>query len=501
MLEQPVKEFRKTVITYYLSKGIGTPQDLKTLLLAGLGLTISDKVNCSEEGHKSPFSFLWAVIIDLVTEALVWANRSGGKSYLGGLITWLRSGWNSGVGTKILGGSFEQSAKSYKAVNDMWDRTEMMTDFLSAPPMITKTHWKNQSNVEILTASHNSVRGPHQQKLILDEVEEMAFDIFEAALSQPQASRGIKSSTIIMSTMHKRYGVMNYLLEKYPEMGMVLFKWCVWEVLEPCVDYSCSTCPLRSYCPGKQMKEAEGHYKIEDFVKKMQQLSIKALMAEWLCRNPSREGLVYSEFEDEGDNVTEQGFDENKPVELGIDFGGTNPFAITAWQVFDKIDVQVDEVYMRDTRNGLVIAEAKARPWWKNVKKAHCDPSRPDLISEWNEALKKQDAKAVGVESEVLERVEKVRAKIKPVLGSPSLKVNRFRCPHTLFEYSSYHNPDAVQGKPVGENPVKVDDHAMDATGYYVEGKYGTKAYHFEKKAERKQKSKPISAGIGKRSW
>lgn len=485
-----------TIVNYLNRNWLKTGEDLKILLLSGLGIVVSDRVNCAIAGHTSPFSFLSDVVFRKVSDALVWANRSGGKSYLAGLITWLRSARYPKSGTKILGGSFEQSEKSYYAINDLWERCEMMTYFLKSTPLKTKTEYKNGSNIEILTASQNSVRGPHQQNLIDDEAEEMDFDIFEASLSQPQAGFGIPSSTIILSTMHKRYGNMNYLMENHQKMGLKLYKWCAWEVVESCRDYNCSTCPIRSICPGKQLKQAEGHYLIEDLFKKMQQLSMRAFATEWLCQSLSREGLVYSVF-DEDRNTTEQGFDSSRPVGLGIDWGGTNPFAVTVWQEFDGVDVQIDEIYIAETRNSLVLAEAKTRKWWNNIKAAFADPSRPDLIREWYEELRSIGASIIGVESEILEGIDLVESKISPLVGKPTLMINRLNCKMTLFEYNSYHYQDKKPGKQQKEEPDKVYDHAMDSTRYFIVGKH-KKISHFERDERREEKLKPMSAGL---SW
>lgn len=492
LLGQSQTGLRRTIINYYLSKGIKSKQDLKHFLSAGLGIAISDNRICGNPRHCSPFDFLWEMFSGQTTEALLWANRSGGKSFIGGLLTWLRSTFFEKVGSKILGGSFDQSKKSYQAMEYFWDATGSQDDLLIDLPQITKTSWKNGSKVEILTASHNSVRGPHQQKLVLDEVEEMAFDIFEAALSQPQEQFGIKSSTLVMSTMHKSYGVMNYLLQNHRKMGLKLFNWCVLEVIENCKDYQCSTCPIRSLCKDKAIKKANGHYKISDLVKKMTQLSRQAFNTEWLCQKPTREGLIYKEFSE--DNETTAGFNENLPVDIGVDFGGTNPFAVTVWQVIDGIDIQIDEIYMPQTRNSYVIDEAENRRWWKNIRRAYCDPARPDCISEWSDAIKKVNKKeggAIGVKAEVLERINLVESKIKPMKGTTSLKVNTLRCKDTLREYDNYHWKEKKdEMKPVKDEPEKVFDHAMDSTGYYVWGKY-KRAYHFSDTKKPKGK-KPI---------
>jgi len=76
----------------------------------------------------------------------------------------------------------------------------------------TRSYLTNGSNLHILTASPKSVRGPHPQKLKLDEIDEFEDRIFEATLLIPKSAKGIRASTHIYSTMHRAYGLMNTVI-------------------------------------------------------------------------------------------------------------------------------------------------------------------------------------------------------------------------------------------------------------------------------------------------
>jgi len=148
-----------------------------------------------------------------------------------------------------------------------------------------------------LTATwYKSVRGPHPQKLRLDEVDEFDEKIYEAALLIPLSSDGIQASTHIFSTMHKSYGLMNRVIEEAAESGFRIFKWCILDVLERCFDRECEGCGLCEDCGGKA-RNASGFYRINDAIEHKRKVSKDTWNSEMLCYQPSREGLIYKEFD------------------------------------------------------------------------------------------------------------------------------------------------------------------------------------------------------------
>lgn len=449
----------KAVIRKYLNEGIKDQIELDNFLLALKEPKIATKVNCGKN-HNSQFEFLSDVLLDRVKDFIVWANRSGSKSYMAGLITWFRSSSRKLFETCILGGSESQSEKSYKAINDFWRISGLIEDLLQRDPMITKTEWLNGSLVSILTASQRSVRGPHPQNLILDEIDEMDWDIYEAALSQPQSRYGIGSSLGIFSTNHNVGGTMEKALEKG---GFKLYKYCVWECLQSCRDYNCSTCKLASICPGQQMKEADGYYWIEDFIKKLRQLSWVALQREWLCEKVGRSDLVYQNEFDEDIHFVNVAFNPDKHIILSIDWGGVHPFSVGVWQEFSDLGwVRIDEVYIGNTTNQAVLKICKAKPWWKNILEAVADPSRADLIKEWED----EKISMVHADNRVDAGIEAVKAALKPVLGNPRIFFNKI-CSNAKREFLSYR---IKNGKI-----VKEDDHTMDEIRYFAMHKIAPK--------------------------
>lgn len=440
----------------YLQTGIKTPVDLIGYLAYVLGVVIPNRHNCEDPTHSAPFDFISKVFFGEVEDALLRANRSGGKSFDAGLVTFLRHNFPPSS-TRILGGSLDQSEKSYEAFAEFWHASGSADEFLKAGVLKERTDHKSGARVEILTASKNSVRGPHQPNLILDEVEEMKKEIFEAALSQPQSKGIARASTLILSTYHRTDGIMSELIDEYQERGYTYFAWCIMEVVESCRDYSCSRCPISSFCPGKHMKQATGYYLIGDVNKKMHQLDQETFDTEWLCKDPTKRHLVYSVFEKK--HIVDCPFNPLLPFGLSVDWGGIDPFVVLVWQKHPDLgDVVVSEVYLPNADNRYLISICKSEKWWDHISRtpADCDPARHDLIREW----RKEGVLARGVSSR-LDDISLVRTKLAPMLGEPSLYVHK-DCRHTISEFSKGYRQNK-DGKPIDK-----DNHCMDCVRYYV---------------------------------
>jgi hypothetical protein len=240
---------------------------------------------------------------------------------------------------------------------------------------------------------------------------------------------------------------------------------CVWETLEACTDYECSTCPLSSFCPGKQMKNATGYYKIKDFLTKLETLSMFTIQVQWFCNKVGAPDLVYKdEFDPDIHLLSNINFNPEKPVHLSIDWGGTHPFALGVYQDYrdTMLDawVKVDEIYESNADNQHIIKIAKAREWWNYIDPSGmiCDPSRSDLRKEWGADT--VGVRTKGANNSVDIGLSKVKGALKPVIGRPMIYISN-KCQNTIREFSAYKLNK--KGKPIQEN-----DHAMDEMRYFI---------------------------------
>jgi len=459
-------ESQAAAIDVLWEAGLKTDADVAGYLTWLREPVIGTKVNCGQPDHVSPFRFVSDILTRRVLDFLVWANRSGSKSYLAALIVWSLSSFVRRMETTVLGGSGEQSSRVYRAMNSFWSLTNLGNDYLASEPTRRLTEWKNGSRVAVLLASQRSVRGPHPNFLLMDEIDEMAPDIYTAALSQPQSKFGIPAAIGKLSTNHKAAGVMDVAIASAARTKTPVYKWCIWECLESCRDFHCSTCPLTAICPGEQMKQADGYYKMADFIEKLSELSQAVLTLEWLCLKVGRTDLIYgAEFDEAvhcGPGVP--GFARDLPALISLDWGGVHPFSLGVWQYFAELPawVRVDEIYQAGITNTRLIDIARKQAWWVNIRGGVADPSRADLIGEWAEAGVKLDPADNAVDA----GIDTVRNALKPVIGNPLFYANA-KCKGWRTEIQTYIERNG--------RPVKANDHAMDETRYFARWKLLTK--------------------------
>lgn len=287
------------LVEHYRTSGFTDPDELLDFVEAFWGLKIPKVSVCPE--HTPPAKYILDSFFGMAQHSVCWANRGGGKTLLGALSTWLDTVFKDNCATKILGGSLEQSKKMYQHLTGEGDGWGLVTEefrfLLRGEMLAAQTVLINQSNIQILTASSKSVRGPHPQVLRLDEVDEFDDKIYETAMLIPKTKHGIKASVQIYSTMHKAYGLMNRVIEEAALSGYKIYKWCVFDVMEKCPQWrECNTCELWEDCQGKA-RHADGFYSIEDAISEKRKVSRDTWLSEMLCHKPSQEGLIYKEFD------------------------------------------------------------------------------------------------------------------------------------------------------------------------------------------------------------
>ena len=280
------------MVEYHRTHGFKGPDELLDFIEVFWDLRLPRVQVCPE--HTPPAEYIVDSFFENVLDSVCWANRGGGKTLNGALVTWLDTVFKKKCETKILGGSGEQSLRMYNHISTF--QTAPFRHLIDGEPLKTWTLMNDGGTIQILTASSKSVRGPHPQKLKLDEVDEFEDRIYEAALLIPKSKKSIRASVQIYSTMHKAYGLMNRVITEAAQSGYKIYKWCVFDVMEKCVGRECALCELWEDCQGKA-KHADGFYSIEDAISEKRKVSRDTWLCEMLCFQPSQEGLIYKEFD------------------------------------------------------------------------------------------------------------------------------------------------------------------------------------------------------------
>jgi len=416
------------------------------------------------------------------------------KSFGAGLHCWLKARFHPLWEANILGGSQTQSKKAYEATDIFWRRTDDIKGrhVLDGEPLVTVTRFQNGAKYELGTASTRTQLGPHPNKLIGDEIDEMPVVVFNAAMMQPMTKNGHPASWQLMSTMHKVGGLMADWVDNAAIRGYRAYKWCILEVMESCEDYHCSTCGLVEWCKGRMKPKIEevriqeleegiiehdqkaimGFNTVEDVIRKVKQGSVEEeteagkmvvpidIEADLFCQRPSRIGLVFKEFSESLHikSETDIVINPNWPVYRTTDFGFTNPF-VCLWFTITPSDVWI--FFQEYVERGIIIQR-------------HCDMMVDDqrkrkvqaTIADPSGADEKATMRANGIyvsefdKLTIAEGLQHVRKLLEPREdGSPQFIIST-ACPVTRYEFTKgYKYPDSG----LSENPVDSNNHCMEA--------------------------------------
>jgi len=225
---------------------VGTPRDfefhfpittedaLRHYLRVAWGVTIPDKKIC--EQHSTP----WRAFCDAFfakAPIVVWEGSRGfsGKSFTMSVLG-IAEGTALGADVNVLGGSGEQSRRVLSAMQDRWGfKRAPKTMLVGEASRVTRL--VNGAKIQALMASQASVRGPHPQRLRIDEVDECALVILDAALGQAMSKPGgwgadVKSQTLLSSTHQYPDGTMTEVKRRMAEAGFPYHPWCYRETLK-----------------------------------------------------------------------------------------------------------------------------------------------------------------------------------------------------------------------------------------------------------------------------
>lgn len=314
-----------------------TPEELHAWVREHLGVWLVR--GALVPGHSSPFEYVcWSYFEgreagesggeaagrEAVTDGVVWANRGGGKTFLGAVASLLDAVFKPGVEVRVLAGSLEQGVRMHEHLRRLLERPSL-SGLVRGRATARAVRLRNGSGVEILAASQTSVRGTRVQKVRCDEVDLFPRELWEAAqlTTRSVACPGpwgpvVHGSIQALSTMHVPHGLMWELaglggagVGEGGEGGVArrVFRWGVADVLERCPERrACAGCGLWDPCAGRAKARAPGeggHVRIDDALRARARVSAAVWASEMLCLRPRRTGLVLPEF-DAGVHVIDQ---------------------------------------------------------------------------------------------------------------------------------------------------------------------------------------------------
>lgn len=187
-----------------------TPDELWWFVRAQWGVTISRLKVCPN--HVSPFdAFCEGYFGNWANWVLWYGSRGTGKSYMLAILGLTKAVCLDSE-VVILGGSMAQSNNVHIHVGNLM-RSPNAPKHVIAKDIKTELGFMLGNSVKPIPASQTTVRGPHPQTLLLDEIDEMEKDIYDAAQGQPLAKPNAKDyvipeMTVASSTWQNPVGCM-----------------------------------------------------------------------------------------------------------------------------------------------------------------------------------------------------------------------------------------------------------------------------------------------------
>lgn len=316
---------------------------------------------------------------------------------------------------------------------------------------------------------------PHPHKARADEVELIEWEVLQQFFSMARSERGIQGQNVLSSTRKGLWGSMQRLLDKMenePQFPFVLRTWCVKEVLEKCTE-PCWKCreivraeddrTFWDVCHG-EARNSDGFYSVRDLHRKFLILDANVFDAEWECKKPSKQGLIYRELKDE--QVGAYPFDPTKETFIGVDDGFVDPFVFLVLQKDGYGNIwAVRELFGSGKEHSTWIDEIKSLFYelGLNMKKTviYVDVRATALIAELRKAGFQVRARSYGV----VDSIRHVKKWVKGV-HHPKLFIDGEFCPNLKREMGIYRY------KPGSEQPMDKDNHACDALRYGICGKF-----------------------------
>ncbi len=195
----------------------------------------------------------------------------------------------------------------------------------------------------------------------------------------------------------------------------------------------------------------------EEVDKAKTELTEDRFAQEYMADFRKSEGLVYKEFLRERHLFKR--LPDNQFVKTfgGLDFGFTNPAAaITVKKDRNAIYWVTDEWYKTNQTDAQIADYVAALKW----EECYADPES---------ASGREELKRRGVNiREVIKNKDSIRNGVNTV--RELLNTNRLRihesCLNLIFEFETYSYPDSRPDQNEPENPIKENDHALDALRY-----------------------------------
>lgn len=507
MKQFEAREDKNNWLSMFLSElvkqgGPTHPDILHFYIKIYLGYNIPRKKVCVD--HCAPFTFVSDMFFEKVRNSIAFANRTGGKTLNIALLNQCDMTFKEECEIASAGSTKDQAAKMFQYFSRFHNRNQILYNLYAREPIKAYSEYKNLSTIEIVTGSLKGLNSKHPQKLRLDEVELMDWEVLQEGFSMPESSDAIMAQGCFSSTRKYESGTMQKLLDLAESQkgdgrkSFKIYNWCIWEALEKCNrdcknDPKFGRCPIIEVCAGKA-KGCNGFYRIDDFIDKTILLDKDVLEAQWLNKRPSRQIYVYGDYWDRSIHFIPRKELRGEIHTIGsIDFGSSpgHPFVFQIYKcdctdfkkavertepdevIREKVKYYLSYEYRsgRDTLEGHADRIKSARGYEVNMP-IFADPSASQEKIDLDEIY---GISTYDADNAVEAGIEKVRSHLQLYRGQASyyifddyLDCNENELIGTDVEFDRYKYKRTKEGQINKKEPLKADDHGMDCNRYAI---------------------------------
>jgi hypothetical protein len=318
-------------------------------------------------GHASPFEFLADTFFERYESALVHASRSGGKTITSAIVHALNCRFKDKCWTTHAGAVQQQADRCYEQFKGFAE-SDLLNWLLVGEPLKSETRFLNGAKIEILPGTIAKLSGPHPQKAVVDEVEMMPWDTHEHFKQMPLSTHGIPQQTWRLSINREPTGTMARLLAEAPRRNMKLYRWCLFEVIQPtprCEGRQ--DCPIYDICQ-RRCERANGFIQKRDAFQWFRESDLATFESQRLCLKPNAGRLEFAEF-DLSVHVGPYPYHEDgdDPI-VGFDYGFfPDPSHCSIIQRQGGRPVVIAEVYDWRVDPEVLATRVKALPYGKRI--------------------------------------------------------------------------------------------------------------------------------------
>lgn len=311
--------------------------------------------------------------------------------------------------------------------------------------------WHNKTKIYGISADKpQRLEGIKANFIWLDEIFQMPEQIFLESMARVSDTQGYIWCTGSLGTQYtnpKSHWAYKFFKEK-PLAGSECFEW---------------TTADNPYYPPEELERLKDTLDPRTF---RQMFEI-----DWSVPGTA---LVYDDFSD-GNQIKGYQYNSKLPTYCVIDWGWTHPMAC----LFIQYDPILDRVYVFDE---IVKSKLKIENLYSLIM------NKPYKITEWIcDIAGNQEREQTGISnvewfknkgisfkyrtSAITHGISIVRSYIKNTKGVNRLFIDEIKCPKTLDNILNYSYPEK-NGVITSENPLKLNDDAVDSLRYYFVNKH-----------------------------